>query len=184
MKTKDGAGPSRFADRSRGDLRPTRVPATATHEIIAPPLPPLNRPRRYVRAQRSAFSGRHPNAVPRGRREASRPCHREVAPAARPSARALHGVPHRGFAIDRWRSARKDCRGSPVGDSCRQPWIQDLTFFIVHGSRWARVSRASASASSKKRSASGFQRSLRPSIIAMLPMCATVMVRWPTSAGA
>ncbi len=57
-------------------------------------------------------------------------------------------------------------------------------FSIVQGERCGRVSMALASESPTKSSQSGFQRSFRPSIIAMLPMWAIVIVRWPISAGA
>ena len=53
-----------------------------------------------------------------------------------------------------------------------------------HGSRCLRLSIALASASSPKDSSAGFQRNFLPNRIAMLPMWATVAVRWPISAGA
>ncbi len=61
---------------------------------------------------------------------------------------------------------------------------QESTWASVHGSRCLRVSMALASSSSRKRSAAGSQRSLRPRSMAMLPMWAMVIVRWPISKGA
>gem|GEM_PF-4437599 len=87
-------------------------------------------------------------------------------------------------ASARKNAARHRPDGRRLGDRAGHPWSHAWTFFMVQGSRWGRVRRASASASSTNRSARGFQRSFRPSIMAMFPIWATVIVRCPTSAGA
>ena len=63
--------------------------------------------------------------------------------------------------------------------------IQESMLAIVHGSAlFAAEHRVGLACRRRIARPSGFHRSLRPSSMAMLPMCGMVIVRWPVSAGA